>query len=290
MRSASRAAARQLRAHKRPVIDRQESADALLALAGELYAIADLLVDNPRVRRALGHPSTPVEGRVGLIGHLLEGRVSDSAREIATAVVRERWSSPWDMTDALETAGDDAMFAAADRDQVFDQVVDELFRFERTLDSQSELTVLLDEKPVEPSRRIGLMHDVLQYRTHKITQALLEHAIRSQRKQTLTLAIDDLLDEAAERQSHSLARVISAVELTREQTDELAGALGELYGRPMTVRTAVAPAVRGGLIIRIGDEVIDGSVSARLAAAQLALVSHPTRQPHEIRTTRQGRH
>jgi len=290
MRSASRAAARGLREHKRPVIDRQPSVDALLGLAAELYAVADVLVDNPRVRRALGHPSTPVEGRIGLIGSLLAGKVSDSAREIAEAIVRERWSSPWDMTDALETAGDDAMFAAAERDRVLDQVVDELFRFERILDSQSELTVLLDEKPVEPARRIGLLHAVLDGRVNKISAALLEHAIRSQRKQSLTLAIDDLLEEAAERQARSLARVISAVDLTTEQTEELARTLSDLYGRPITVRTAVTPAVRGGLVIRIGDEVIDGSVSSRLSAAHLAMVAQATRQPPETRTTRQGRH
>jgi F-type H+-transporting ATPase subunit delta len=289
MRSASRLAAEQVRLRKRPAIERERSAGGLVTLASELYSVADVLVDNPRLRRALGDPATPAEGRAKLIGDLLAGQVSESAREIAQAVVSERWSSPWDMTDALETAGDDALFEAAERDQVLDRVVDELFRFERILDAQSELTVLLDEKPVDPARRAALLHTVLGGKAHEFTCALLEHAVRSQRKHTLAFAIDDLLEEAAARQAQSMARVLSAVELTREQTTALTQTLSEIYGRPITVRTAVAPAIRGGLVIRIGDEVIDGSVAARLASAELALGAHQSRQPIESRT-RQGRH
>jgi F-type H+-transporting ATPase subunit delta len=44
-----------------------------------------------------------------------------------------------------------------------------------------------------------------------------------------------------------------------------------MYGRPIHVRTAVDPAVRGGLVVRVGDEVIDGTVASRLAAARSAL-------------------
>jgi F-type H+-transporting ATPase subunit delta len=45
-----------------------------------------------------------------------------------------------------------------------------------------------------------------------------------------------------------------------------------LYGRPINVRSAVDPDIRGGLLVRVGDEVIDGTVAGRLAAARTALV------------------
>jgi F-type H+-transporting ATPase subunit delta len=51
----------------------------------------------------------------------------------------------------------------------------------------------------------------------------------------------------------------------------LEAALTEMYGRAISVRTAVEPTVRGGLVIRVGDEVIDGSIAAQLAAARAAL-------------------
>lgn len=289
MHSASRTAAEQVRRHKRAVIDRAESADALRTVAADLYAIADTLVDLPRVRRSLGDPATNADRRAELLTALFGGKVGAPALEISQAVVRERWSSPWDMCDALEVGGDDALFAAAERDRVLDQVVDELFRFERILDREAALAVQLDEKPIAASRRIELLHRVVDGKVHPITGDLLEHAVRSQRKHTLTFAIDDLLEEAAARQSRSMARVLSAVELSSEQCERLEQTLTEVYGRPITIRTAVTPSIRGGLVVRIGDEVIDGSIAARLASAQLALAGHTTRQSTESRT-RQGRH
>jgi F-type H+-transporting ATPase subunit delta len=68
-----------------------------------------------------------------------------------------------------------------------------------------------------------------------------------------------------------VARVISAVPLTDEQERRLAAALTEMYDRPISVRSALDPEIRGGLVVRVGDEVIDGSVAHRFATARAAL-------------------
>jgi F-type H+-transporting ATPase subunit delta len=94
--------------------------------------------------------------------------------------------------------------------------------------------------------------------------------VTSGRRPTLQLAIDDLLQASAARRERSIARVLSATELTPEQTERLAAALTRLYGREINVRTAVDERVQGGLVVRVGDEVIDGSVASRLVAARAA--------------------
>jgi F-type H+-transporting ATPase subunit delta len=287
MHSASRAASAALRPHKRAVMDPLTGSGELISLADELYAVADLLVAQPRLRRSLGDPATDAEGRAALVGNLLAGKVGPGTIEIAKAAVSQRWSSPWDLADALETSGDDALFAAAERDDQLEDVVDELFRFERILDASSELTTLLDEAPIDPARRVALLDDVLARKVRPTTKALLEQAVRSQRKRSITLAIDALLEEAAARQHQSMARVISAVDLTRDQCHRLTTALSERYGRPISVRTAVVPAVRGGLVIRVGDEVIDASVASRLISAGIQFAEKASRADITTRT-RQG--
>jgi F-type H+-transporting ATPase subunit delta len=104
-----------------------------------------------------------------------------------------------------------------------------------------------------------------------VTLALLRHAVTSTRKRTILLAIDDLIERAAAHKERSIARVFSAVPLTSAQEQRLAATLAQMYGRPVSVRTAVEPSVRGGLIVRVGDEVIDGSIAARFAQARTAL-------------------
>lgn len=236
----------------------------LPGLADELYAVADLLTGQPRLRRTLADPASKAESRTALIRQLLQGKVSDPTLRITEQAVSLRWSSPWDLVDGLETSGDEVLLAAAERDDALDAVEDQLFRMERILDAQSDLSALLDEAVVPPARRVGLLDDVIAGKTHPVTRALLDHAVASQRKRTAVLAIDSLIEAAAARRHRSLARVISPNELTDDQQTRLARALSQLYGRTVDVRYAVDPSVRGGLVIRVGDEVIDGSVASRL--------------------------
>jgi F-type H+-transporting ATPase subunit delta len=233
-------------------------------LAEELYAVAELLAAQPRLRRSLADPATPAEGRARLIRGLLQGKMSDAALQITDQAVSLRWSAPWDLVDALETSGDEVLLAAADRENALDTVEDQLFRMERILDAQSDLSALLDEAVVPAARRVRLLDDVLKGKAHPVTRALLDHAVASQRKRTAVLAIDSLIEAAAARRHRSLARVLSATELSDDQQNRLSRALSQLYGRTVEVRYAVDPAIRGGLVVRVGDDVIDGSVASRL--------------------------
>jgi F-type H+-transporting ATPase subunit delta len=271
MRSASRQALDALREQEHAVLDGRISADTLTGLAGELYSVAELLIAQPRLRRTLGDPATSADARGELIEKLISGKVSKQALALVKAAVSLRWSTPWDLTDALEGSGDDALFAAAEKGHKLDQVEDELFRFERILQSEGEITSLLDEFTVVPTRRTALVDSLVKDKVSPITLALLHHAVSSERKRSVTLAIDDLLEKAAARQQRSVARVISAVPLTDAQQERLAALLTDIYQRAISVRTAIDPQVQGGLVVRVGDEVIDGSIATRFEAARAAL-------------------
>jgi len=271
VRSASRQALDALREQEDSVFGGRVSADTLATIADELYAVGQLLAAQPRLRRTLGDPATSAEARIGLLENLVAGKVGKQALELAKAAVGLRWSSPWDLSDALEGAGDDALFAAAAKAGSLERVEDELFRLERILIANGEAAGLLDEQTVDPGRRNRLLDSLVDGKVSPITLALLHHAVASQRKRSLILAIDDLLEKAAARQNRSVARVVSATPLTAVQEQRLAAALTEMYGRAISVRSALDPNVRGGLVVRVGDEVIDGSIATRFVAARAAL-------------------
>ncbi len=270
IRAASRHATAELRAQLDAETADLSSAD-LTEVAQQLYSVAGLLAGAPRLRRIVGDPSTAEESRTQLVGQLLEGKVRPATLNIVKGAVALRWSSPWDLTDGLEQGGDDVLLRVAELGGKLDDVEDELFRFERILDGEAELATLLDEVSVPPERRTALLRDVVFGRVHPVTQALLEHAVGSSRKRSVENAIDDLLQAAAARRERSIARVLSAVPVTAPQEQRLEQVLAGIYGRPISVRTAVDPSVRGGLVIRIGDELIDGSVAGRFTAARTAL-------------------
>ena len=271
--AASRQALADLREQVEGVLGRFSTLDGLTGLADELYAIVGLLDGQPQLRRKLADPTTAPERRSELIGSLLEGKVGASTLQIARSAVALRWSSGWDLLDALEVTGDDVLLGAAEQARALDTVEDELFRFERILDGDSRLSTLLDDYTADPARRVALVDRLVAHKVHPVTERLLAHAVRSHRKRSITHAIDDMLELAARRRGRSTAVVTSAVELSAAQEARLAAALTGMYGRAITVRLAVDPDVLGGLVIRVGDEVIDGSVASRFAEARAALGS-----------------
>jgi ATP synthase F1 delta subunit len=65
--------------------------------------------------------------------------------------------------------------------------------------------------------------------------------------------------------------IVSALPLTEAETALLTEKLVTEYGRGLEFQYRVEPAILGGLIIRVGDKLIDGSVASRLAAMKQAL-------------------
>ena len=70
-----------------------------------------------------------------------------------------------------------------------------------------------------------------------------------------------------------VAYVTAPALLGAEQEQRLTAALSRVYGRAISLQVEVEPGLLGGLVVRVGDEIIDGSVSSRLDAARHRLAS-----------------
>jgi F-type H+-transporting ATPase subunit delta len=68
-----------------------------------------------------------------------------------------------------------------------------------------------------------------------------------------------------------VVEVTSAVDLDDVQRSTLVSRLEAQYGAGLTVHYRVDPAILGGLIVRVGDKLIDGSLATRMAAMKQTL-------------------
>ena len=84
-------------------------------------------------------------------------------------------------------------------------------------------------------------------------------------------AVLELAELAVARRGEIVAHVNAAAELTDAQRGRLTEVLSRIYGHPVSVQLHVNPKLLGGLTISVGDEVIDGSLSSRLASAKTRL-------------------
>jgi len=270
MHAASRQSLAAARDRLNDYIDRARAVD-LGTVADELFAVVGLLDREPTLRRALSDPAADAEARARLLDRVLGDRLDPRTIEQLRELVRSRWSEPTDLADAVEALARQAALGVAERSGTLDEVEDELFRFGRILAAHPRLRNLLADVRTPADRRIDLLDRLLEGKVNSTTRRLLEQVVRAPRGRTLDVAIEQLVELAAARRERYVAYVRAPAPLTDEQESRLATALTRIYGRPVGLQVEVDPELVGGLVVRVNDEVIDGSVATRLAEARRRL-------------------
>jgi ATP synthase F1 delta subunit len=273
LRSASRAALTDLMKRFDEVTKGLDDS-GLSTLADELTSVAAILEREKVVTRYLTMPAEEATPRVRLIERLVSGKVGQPALDILKSAVSERWSANDDLLDAIELVLRQALLLRAEHAGQVDEVEDQLFRFSRILDGQPRLSILLGDYETPADSRVRLLRNVLggaSTAVNPITVDLLSKTVELLRGQSAEEAALTLAEVAVARRGEVVAQVSAAAELSDAQRQRLGQVLSRIYGHPVTVQMHIDPKLLGGLAITVGDEIIDGTLSSRLAAAQTQL-------------------
>ena len=236
-------------------------------LADELAAVTALLDREVSLRRVLTDPAQPGEAKAELAQRLLSGQVGGEVLDLVSGMVRSRWSRSRDLADAVEELASSADLVAAQRVGTLDNVEDELFRFGRIISSSSELRSALADRRANGTAKAGLVRELLGGRADRVTERLVVRLVTQPRGRSLEAGLDELSKLAAARRNRMVAVVTSAVPLSDRQKERLGAALASLYGHQVHLNLDVDPEVLGGVEVRIGDEVVNGTIADRLAEA-----------------------
>lgn len=243
------------------------------AVGEELLSVVDLLTREVGLRRSVGDGSSDPEARKRLVRSLLQGKVSEPALGVLDTVVGSRWSSPRELLDGLETVARKALLVSADKAGKLDTVEGELFSLARIVEAEPELERALSDQVGPAAGRRALVRSLVGEKVDAVTLVLVEQVVARPRGRGVVFGIDELVEQAAAYRSRSVAYVRSATELTGGQRDQLSARLEQIYGRPMALHVQLDQSVGAGLVIRVGDEVIDGSVAGRIEALRRQLAS-----------------
>ncbi|MFF4079722.1 F0F1 ATP synthase subunit delta [Streptomyces sp. NPDC001777] len=236
-------------------------------LAEELAAVTALLQREVSLRRVLTDPSQAGEAKAELAGRLLGGQVGGETVDLVSGMVRSRWSQSRDLVDSVEELANLADLTAAQRSGDLDDVEDELFRFGRIVASDKELRAALTDRSASTAAKGQLLRSLLGGKARPATERVIVRLVTQPRGRSLEAGLESLSKLAAERRERMVAVVTSAVPLSDRQKQRLGAALTKIYGRPMHLNLDVDPTVLGGIAVRVGDEVIDGTIAERLEEA-----------------------
>lgn len=234
------------------------------AVGEELLSVVDLLTREVGLRRAVSDGSSDPGARKGLVRSLLTGKLSEPTLRVLETVVGNRWSSPRQLLDGVEVLGRSALLTSAERADNLGTVEDELFRIARIVAGHPELETALSAQAAPDSAKRSLVRNLFSDKVSPVTELLTEQALLRTVGRGAGYRLDELVRLAAERRERSVAYVTSASELSAEQRQQLEEKLDRLYGRRIAVHLEIDPRLVGGLVVRIGDEVIDGSAVGRI--------------------------
>jgi F-type H+-transporting ATPase subunit delta len=131
------------------------------------------------------------------------------------------------------------------------RVGDELYRIARALETSADLRLTLGDPRLPLERKHGV--------------------VAAGRSRDLPAIADALAAKAAAERDRVIAEVRTAFELDEDTVRRLAEALSRATGKQVEVKTVVDPSVVGGVVARVGETVIDGSLRHRLEGLRQAL-------------------
>ena len=152
-----------------------------------------------------------------------------------------------------------------------ERVENELFDIAQTLDKSAELRSTLTDPALPIERKQAVIDELLGGRASPLTIGLIQLIISQGRISELPAMATALSERAAETRSKALAEVRSAVPLDDETVERLAAGLSKATGKKVEVKVIVDESVIGGIVARIGDTVIDGSIARRVDSLRQAL-------------------
>ncbi|OAN43494.1 F0F1 ATP synthase subunit delta [Microbacterium sp. H83] len=234
--------------------------DVTLGTAAELFAAARAVSDSSQLSGALADPAASAVARQNVVAAVFGG-FSDNARRVLETVVAERWSSASELIDGIEEL---AIRAAAVAEPSAD-IEGELFGFTRVIAANSELELALGSRLGGQDAKASLVERLLAGGTSAATTLIVSSMVRRPRERRVRQLLSRATRIVASQGDRVVATVHTAKPLTDAQRTRLGEVLSRRYDGTVSLNEVIDPAVVGGLRVQIADDVIDGSISARLA-------------------------
>ena len=167
-----------------------------------------------------------------------------------------------------------ALFAVAERNSILDAVATDLELMRRFLAEVPRLRAVIMEPLVSDSRKFAVAEEAFGDRVTASSLNFLKLLIRKHREDLVEECAREFRALLAEHNNTADAEASSAVPLSPEQTSRLIQSLQALTGKTIKLTTQVDAALVGGVVVRMGDTVIDGSVRGKLERLERQLLGN----------------
>lgn len=161
----------------------------------------------------------------------------------------------------------------AEEELDFDAVQGDLEELAGVIEGNLDLKRLLYSPSIRYEVKKGILEDILgRVRPTDLSATFIRLLLEKGRLRYLASIAETFEYLANERRGRIKVNVTSAAPLAKRDLARLKEELKEATGKTVIIDTAVDPSLVGGLVVRVGDRVLDGSIKHKLAAMRESLV------------------
>ena len=166
--------------------------------------------------------------------------------------------------DPINTGYARALLELAQAEGVVTRVEEELFRLRELLKHNSDLLQFLKDPNVKSEGKRVALSELFQGRVHGLVLNFLFTLTDQDRGGRLLHIIEEYSAVASAARQQVSGEVTTAIKLDDATLAKLAAELSRLTGKSVQLFQRVDPAILGGAIIQVGEQVIDGSLRRKL--------------------------
>ena len=174
--------------------------------------------------------------------------------------------------DPINTGYARALFEMAQAEGVVSRVEEELFRLSELLKGNPELLQFLKDPNIKSEGKRRALSDLFQGRVHPLVLTTLTSLSDQDRGGRVLHVIEEFSSIAATARQKVTGEVTTAITLDGDTLSRLVTALNRATGKNVQLVQKVDPAILGGAIIKVGEQIIDGSLRRKLDQIQAKLV------------------
>lgn len=178
-----------------------------------------------------------------------------------------------DMKDSLATTYAQALLDLTLQAGVVDEVAQQVEQLRELIERDAGLRSLLSSRLVSVSRRAASLERIFHGRVHEALHRFIQVVNRKHRLAVLPRMLASFEALAEEHRGVREVDAYVAVPLSEDQAASVAAAVGRAIDRNVILHQHVDASLIGGLKLRVGDRLIDGSVAARLKLLRRKLVA-----------------
>jgi F-type H+-transporting ATPase subunit delta len=165
-----------------------------------------------------------------------------------------------------------AMFELALKQDALERTLDDVQGIAR-LFSKRTLAYLLREPKVPAQRKEKVLREALSSRVLPISLNLALLVVQRGLVDLMPNIAAELQQMVLDYKNQATAEVTTAMPMDEQQQALVKQALEKRTGKTILLATRVNPEILGGVVARVGDQVIDGSIQQRLQALKRQLLT-----------------